>query len=75
MVEITVTVSDVAFEASASGVAVIWTVGGDGATDGALNAPLEEMVPQAAPEQPAPEMLHEMPVLGLEFAAGTSVAV
>ena len=75
MVEITVTVSDVAFEASASGVAVIWTVGGDGANEGALNAPLEEIVPQAAPEQPAPDTVHEMPVLGLEFAAGVRVAV
>jgi hypothetical protein len=37
--------------------------------------PLEEIVPQAAPEQPAPETPHDIVRLGFELAAGTNVAV
>jgi hypothetical protein len=73
--ETTVTATAVAFVASANGVAVICTVGGAGANEGAVYRPPEEMVPQASPVQPGPETLHEITPLGLELAAGTSVAM
>jgi hypothetical protein len=69
------TETDAAFEGSASGDAVICTIAGEGGSDGAVYTPLEEIVPQVAPEQPAPETAHEIVGLGLELAAGTSVAV
>jgi hypothetical protein len=69
------TETDAAFEESASGVAVICTVAGDGASEGAVYTPLAEIVPQAAPEQPDPDTLQEIARLGFELAAGTSVAV
>jgi hypothetical protein len=37
-------------------------------------APLEEIVPQAAPVQPVPETLQKITRLGFEFGAGVSVA-
>jgi hypothetical protein len=66
---------DAAFEESASGVAVICTVAGEGTIEGAVYTPLEEIVPQTAPEQPDPETLQEIARLGFELAAGTNVAV
>jgi hypothetical protein len=74
-IEITLTATAVAFDASANGVAVICTVGGAGANEGAVYRPPEEIVPQAIPVQPGPETLQEITPLGLEFAAGTRVAV
>jgi hypothetical protein len=65
----------VALEGSARGVAVICTVAGDGANGGAVYRPFAEIVPQAAPAQPGPETLQEIARLGLELAAGRSVAV
>ena len=73
--EIIVTDTAVAFEGSASGVAVICTDAGDGANEGAVYKPPGEIVPQAAPVQPKPETLQEITPLGLELAAGTNVAV
>jgi hypothetical protein len=74
-VETIVTDTAVAFEGSASGVAVICTVAGVGGNVGAVYKPPEEIVPQAAPVQPEPETLHEITRLGLELDAGTSVAM
>jgi len=74
-VETIVTDTAVAFEGSASGVAVICTVAGAGGNEGAVYKPAEEIMPQAAPVQPEPETLHETTRLGLELATGTSVAV
>jgi hypothetical protein len=37
-------------------------------------APANEIVPHAAPVQPAPETLQEMNVLGFELATGARVA-
>jgi hypothetical protein len=70
-----VTGVDAAFVESAAGDAVIRTVAGEGTNDGAVYTPVSEIIPQAAPEQPAPETDHDMDVLGLELAAGVSVAV
>jgi hypothetical protein len=70
-----VTVTAVAFEGSASGVAMICTVAGDGGNVGAVKVPLWEIVPQAAPLQPEPETDHEIARLGFEFAAGVMLAV
>jgi len=50
-------------------------VAGEGGKEGAVYPPLEEIVPQAAPAQPAPATLHEIARLGFEFAAGVRVAV
>src|ERR1700687_5093719 len=75
MVETSITDTPVAFEGSASGVAVICTDAGAGANEGAVYRPPGEIVPQAAPLQPKPETLQEITRLGLELAAGTSVAV
>src|SRR5580704_14362591 len=69
------TETEVAFDGSACGVAMICTVAGEGATDGAVYTPLEEIVPHAAPVQPVPVTLQEMTRLGFELAAGVSVAV
>ena len=66
--------TEVAFDGSACGVATICTVAGDGTTEGAVYIPLEEIVPHAAPEQPAPATLQEITRLGFELAAGVSVA-
>jgi hypothetical protein len=67
--------TDAAFEGSAIGDAVIFTVGGEGAKDGAVYTPPGEIVPQTAPLQPDPETLQEIARFGFEFAVGTSVAV
>jgi len=74
-IEITFTATAVAFDTSANGVAVICTVGGAGANDGAVYRPPEVIVPQAFPVQPGPETLQEITPLGLELAAGARVAV
>ncbi len=66
-----------AFVGSATGVAVIVTMFGDGAAPGAMNvavAPLKEIDPHADPVQPAPESVHPIAVLGFELGAGVSVA-
>jgi hypothetical protein len=68
------TETEVAFDGSACGVAMICTVAGDGANDGAVYTPLEEIVPHEAPAQPAPATLQEITRLGFEPAAGVSVA-
>src|SRR5260370_35008241 len=73
-VETIVTVTAVAFEGSANGVAVICTVAGTGGNEGAVYKPAEEIVPQAAPGQPQPETLQPIMPLGLALAAGTSRA-
>ena len=69
------TETDNAFVGSASGEAVICTVAGEGASEAAVYTPLEEIVPQAVPEQPAPETDQEIVGLGFDPDAGTSVAV
>ena len=74
-VEIIVTGTEAAFEGSASGVAVICTVAGDGANVGAAYTPLGEIVPQVAPAQPKPETVQVIARLGLELATGIKVAV
>lgn len=48
---------------SACDVAVTVTDGGFGTIAGAVYNPADEIFPQALPEQPAPEMLHDMSVL------------
>ena len=63
-----------ALDRSASGVAMICTVARDGASAGAVNTPLEETNPHAAPVHPVPAMLHDIMRLGLELATGVSVA-
>jgi hypothetical protein len=63
------------FVGSARGVALIWTVAGEGAMVGAVYAPLEEIVPQAIPEHPVPETFHKTVLLGFELETGTRVAV
>jgi hypothetical protein len=68
------TETDTVFEVSASGVAMIWTIAGEGGNDGAVYRPLDEIVPQAAPEQPDPETLQEIALEGFELAAGINVA-
>jgi hypothetical protein len=50
-------------------------VAGDGGREGAVYAPIEEIVPQAAPVQPVPATLQDIARLGLEFTAGVSVGV
>jgi hypothetical protein len=68
---------DAAFVGSATGVAVIVTVFGEGARVGAIKIteePLPEIAPQVAPEQPAPATAQLIAVLGFEFGAGASVA-
>jgi len=66
---------DVAFDGSASGAAMICTAAGAGTSEGAVNTPLEETVPHAAPVQPVPTTLQEITRLGFELAAGMGVAV
>ena len=68
------TETDVAFDGSACGVAMIWMVAGDGGNEGAVYTPFEEIVPQAAAAQPVPAMFQEITRLGFELAAGVSVA-
>ena len=68
------TETEVAFDGSACGVAMICTVAGEGGSEGAVYTPLEEIVPQAAPVQPVPATLQEITRLGFELAAGVSVA-
>jgi len=68
------TENEAAFDRSASGVAMICTVAGEGASAGAVNIPPEEINPHAAPVQPVPSTLHEIIRLGLELATGVSVA-
>ena len=68
------TENEAAFDRSASGVAMICTVAGDGASAGAVKTPLEETNPHAAPVHPVPATLHEIMRLGLELATGVSVA-
>jgi hypothetical protein len=70
-----VTDTDVAFEGSASGVAVTFTVATDGGSVGAEYTPLCEIVPHAPPLHPEPETDHVIARLGLELAAGVNVAV
>ena len=48
---------------------------GEGGREGAVYAPLEEIVPQAAPVQPVPAALHNIARLGLELAVGVRVEV
>ncbi len=60
---ITVTVAEAAVSPSALAVAVTVTCGGLGTTLGAVYSPVEETVPHAAPEQPAPVTLHVTPVV------------
>ena len=69
------TETDAAFDGSARGVAMIWTVAGAGGREGAAYTPPDEIVPHAAPEQPDPETLQEIALLGFELAAGIKVAV
>jgi hypothetical protein len=69
------TETEVAFDGSACGVAMTRTVGGDGASAGAVYTPLEEIVPHAAPPQPGPATLQAITRLGFEPAAGVSDAV
>ncbi len=57
------------FEGSATLVAVKVTDGGEGKLCGAVRTPAEFMAPQAAPEHPAPPMLHETAVAGLPAEA------
>ena len=59
------------FVASATEVAVTDTWGGLGTADGAVYSPLAVMVPQAAPVQPLPMMLHDT----LAFVVPVTVAV
>lgn len=68
---------------SAWGVAMICTVPGEGGTEGATYAPVEEIVPQAAPAhpvaqlvpvQPVPATLQVMARLGFELGDTVSVA-
>lgn len=69
---------DAAFDGSAVGVAVIETISGEGARAGATNVaeePLPVIVPHVGPEQPAPETVQLIAVLGFEFATGVKVAV
>ena len=72
---------ETAFDGSACGVATMFTIAGDGASEGAVYTPpdafdeLDEIVPHAEPVQPVPETLQEIVRLGFEFAAGVSVAV
>src|ERR1019366_6739783 len=68
-VERIATGTEVAFEESAMGVAVICTVAGTGGSEGAVYTPLEEIVPQVMPEQPEPETDQEIKPLGFELAA------
>ena len=72
--EIMETETEVALDGSACGVAMICTVAGDGATEGAVYTPLEEIVPQATPAQPIPATLQEITRLGFDPPAGVSVA-
>jgi hypothetical protein len=58
---------EAAFEGSASGVATICTIAGDGGCAGAVKTPPEEMVPHAEPAHPLPVTLQEITRLGLEF--------
>ena len=58
MVEAIATEMVAAFEGSASGVAVTCTAAGEGGSEGAVYAPLEEIVPQAAPERVTGNRLH-----------------
>jgi len=74
-VEMIVTDTDITFKGSASGVAVICMVAGDGGNVGAVYTPLCEIVPQAAPLHPESETDHVITRLGLELAAGVKVAV
>jgi hypothetical protein len=63
-----------AFDGSACGVAIICTLPDAGRVEGAVYTPLEEIVPHATPGQPVPATLQEITRLGLELAAGVSVA-
>ena len=60
------------FEGSATLVAVIVTVGGDGKVCGAVKRPIELMAPHAAPAQPDPLSAHVTRLLG--FPAETMPA-
>lgn len=68
------TETEVAFVGSACGVAMIRTIAGDGATEGAEYTPPAEIIPQVEPAQPVPATLQEITRLGFEFGAGVSVA-
>jgi hypothetical protein len=63
-----------ALPGSASGVAKICTVAGDGGKAGAVKIPSGEIVPHVPPEHPAPEALQEITRLGLEIMGSVSVA-
>ena len=65
---------ETAFEGSAAGVAVTCSVAGVGGTCGAVYAPLEEIAPQAAPEQPAAETVQRIMGFGFELGAGITAA-
>ncbi len=69
-----VTGTEADFDGSASGVAVICTVAGDGGVEGAVYTPLEETAPHAVPVQPVPETLQRIVSLGFEPATGVSIA-
>jgi hypothetical protein len=66
--------AEAAFVGSACGVAMIFTIAGDGGIAGAVYKPTCVIVPQEFALQPVPAMLQEIARLGLEFAAGASVA-
>src|ERR1700684_701194 len=68
------TEADAAFAGSACGVAMILTVAGDGGIAGSAYAPACVMVPHEFALQPVPATLQEIARLGLEVAAGVSVA-
>jgi hypothetical protein len=63
-----------AFDGSACGVAIICTLPDAGRAEGAVYTPVEEIVPHATPGQPVPATLQEITRLGLELAAGVSLA-
>ena len=68
------TETEVAFDGSACGVAMICTVAGDGGREGAVNTPLAEIVPHSVPVQFVPATFQEITRIGFELAAGVSVA-
>lgn len=68
------TEKDAAFVGSACGVAMIFTVEGDGGIEGAAYTPACVIVPHEFAVQPVPVTLQEIMWLGFEFAAFVSVA-
>jgi hypothetical protein len=68
------TETEIAFDGSACGMAVTCTVAGEGASEGAVNTPVKEIVPHAAPVHPVPVTFQKITRIGFESEGGSNVA-